>query len=205
MKKIYCLILSLITVFTLSFTSVAYASEPTYTFEFSSEDAISSEIATRLSRGESDFTIERTFPTSEPGVSNEISIRVWTTTANESLRVARATDTVNWALSGRYYLISNDETISNYGNHGSVDYTGSSLQNAHWEVYHDLTYKYADKYTATATDSEVDVSNGTKFLGKYKLKNKSTGNYAETAEIYIIVKNDGHWESKGNFGAIHVD
>lgn len=205
MKKIHCLILSLITVFTLSFTSVAYASEQTCTFEFLSEDAISSEITTRLSDGESDFTVERTFPTSEPDVSNEISIHVWTTTANDSLRVARAADTVNWALSGRYYLTSNEETISNYGNHGSVDYTGSSLTNAHWEVYHDLTYKYADKYTATATDSEVSVSNGKKFLGKYKLKNKSTGNYAETAEIYIIVENDGHWESKGNFSAIHVD
>lgn len=204
MKKIYCLILSLITAFSLSITAAAYAGEQTYTFEFSSEDAISSEIATRLSNGESDFTVERTFPTSELGVSNEISIHVWTTTTNESLRVASATDTINWALSGRYYLISNDETISNYGNHGSVDYTGSSLKNAHWEVYHDLTYKYADKYTATATDSEVSVSNGMKFLGKYKLKNNSTGKYSDNAEIYIIVENDGYWESKGNYGAIHV-
>ena len=68
-----------------------------------------------------------------------------------------------------------------------------------------LTYKYAYKYTATATDSEVSVSNGKKFLGKYKLKNKSTGNYADTAEIYIIVENDGYWESKGNYSAINVD
>ena len=68
MKKIYCLILSLITAFSLSITAAAYAGEQTYTFEFSSEDAISSEIATRLSNGESDFTVERTFPTSELGL-----------------------------------------------------------------------------------------------------------------------------------------
>lgn len=205
MRKIYCLILPLLLMLTLPFISAVYASEQMDIYELSSEDSINLEIASRLSNGESNFTVERTFSTSEPDLSNKISIHVWTTAKNENLRGTRETKTVNWALSGRYYLKSNDDTISNYGNHGSVDCTGTSLRNAHWEVYHDLTYKYATKYTATANNSEIGVNNGNKFLGKYKLKNKSTGKYASEAEIYIIVKNDGHWKSKGNYGAINVD
>ena len=68
-----------------------------------------------------------------------------------------------------------------------------------------MTYKYQDKFTATATDSETSVTNGKKYIGKYELKNKSTGKYYESAEIYIIVKKDGNWETKGNYSAIHID
>lgn len=205
MKNIRKIFLGLIAVLSLSFSIVTYAAEaPTSDFEFSS-DSLGREVIERINAGETDFEITKEITTSDPDLGNEISISVWITKKTEVSRAATATDTINWALSGRYYYKSNDETVSNYGNHGSVDYTGSSLKNAQWDVYHDVTYKYQDKFTATATDSEISVTNGKKYIGKYELKNKSTGKYSESAGIYIIVKKDGKWETKGNYGAIHID
>lgn len=189
------------------FASAAESSSQFNGFECSS-DEVSKEIGNRIANGETSFTIKRNFDTQETGLGNEIEISVWITEAKvKSLTVADTT--VNWALSGRYYLTSNDDTVSNYGNHGSVDYTGTTLINAVWEVYHDVTYKYKDKYETRSSDGESEVTedgkNGIKFLGKYRLKNKSTGIWSDDGEIYIIVFKDGSWRSKGNYDQINVD
>lgn len=203
MKKIRWLAISLVMV--LSFSTFAYAAENSYVgFEYSSTN-IEQEVMERIKAGENSFRITKEIETSDSELGNEITVNVWVTENAEQIKTVRTTKTVNWALSGRYYFKSSDETISNYGNHGSVDYTGSSLKNAQWDVYHDLTYKYQDKYTATATNSEKSVTDGKQFIGKYKLKNKSTGKYADAAEIYIIVEKDGSWRTKGNYSAINVD
>lgn len=203
MKKIRWLAISLVMV--LLFSTLTYAAENSDAgFEYSSTN-IEKEVMERIKAGENSFRITKEIETSDPELGNEISVNVWVTENTEQIRTVRTTKTVNWALSGRYYFKSSDETISNYGNHGSVDYTGSSLKNAQWDVYHDLTYKYQDKYTATATNSEKSVTDGKQFTGKYKLKNKSTGKYADAAEIYIIVEKDGSWRTKGNYSAINVD
>ena len=205
MKRIISLFLSMVVVLSLSFSTVALAAEtPATSYEVSSDD-LSQEIQDRINAGETRFVLSKDLETFDPDLGNEITVEVWVTRTPSTLMSAQATETVNWALSGRYYKVSNEETISNYGNHGSVDYTGTTVKNAIWDVYHDITYKYQGQYTATATDSEETVTNGKKFIGKYRLKNNSTGNYAEDAEIYIIVKKDGSWNSKGNYSAINVD
>ena len=205
MRRMIPLLLSMVVVLSLSFSTVASAAEtPTTSYEVSSDD-LSQEIQERINAGETRFVLSKDLETTEPDLGNEITVEVWVTRTQSTLRAAQATETVNWALSGRYYKVSNDETISNYGNHGSVDYTGTTVKNAIWDVYHDITYKYQGQYTVTATDSEETVTNGKKFIGRYRLKNNSTGNYAEDAEIYIIVKKDGSWNSKGNYSAINVD
>lgn len=205
MKAFRYLIFSLIAILGLSFSTIVFASEnPEDGFEFSSNH-LGKEVMERIHAGETSFKIKKELKTSDPKLGNEIVVKVWVDSSTVLQKTARATETINWALSGRYYFKDSDETVSNYGNHGSVDYTGSSLLNAHWDVYHDLTYQYSDKYTATATDSEQSVTGGKKFVGKYRLKNKSTNNYADDAEIYIIVKNNGDWETKGNYSAININ
>lgn len=190
------------------FASAAEASSQFNGFECSS-DEISKEIGNRIANGETNFTIKRSFDTQETGLGNEIEISVWITEPKVKSSLTSADKTVNWALSGRYYLTSNDDTVSNYGNHGSVDYTGTSLKNAVWNVYHDVTYKYKDKYETRKSDGESEVTeggkDGIKFLGKYRLKNKSTGIWSDDGEIYIIVFEDGSWRSKGNYDQINVD
>lgn len=189
------------------FASVDSFSNQTSGFEFSS-DELYNEINNHIADGETNFTIKRNFNTREAGLGNEIKISVWIT-ESKAFSLAAADKTVNWALSGRYYFKSSDETISNYGNHGSVDYTGTSLKNAEWEVYHDVTYKYKDKYETRSSDSDSEVTengkSGTKFSGKYRLKNKSSGKWSDDGEIYMIVFKDGSWHSKGNYDQINVD
>ncbi len=163
------------------------------------------DILSRIDAGETHFEMSTVCSTSDPEINAELSLQIWVEPAENCTRAAQATKTINWALSGRYYFKSTDETVSNYGNHGSVDYTGSKLLNEDWEVYHDVTYKYSEKYTATATSSEEDLSDGKKFIGKYKLKNSKTNVYCSDAEIYIIVRTDGDWETKGNYNAINID
>lgn len=206
MKKVCCMFLSLVATLTLLFPTVSLASEKyTNGFEFSS-DSLSNEILERISSGEKSFSISKEMETSDPELGNEITVKVWTTKKTTIERTATvATDTVNWALSGRYYFKSSDETVSNYGNHGSVDYTGTKLEHEQWDAYHDVTYKYSDSYKATASTSTTNVTDGKKFIGKYRLKNTKSNSYSDDAEIYIIVKKDGSWSSKGNYGAINVD
>ena len=120
----------------------------------------------------------------------------------------KGTGTVNWTLSGRYYFKSTDETVSNYGNNGSVDYTGTSLQNEVWNVYHNVTYKYRDQYEAKKSSGTSEVTengkNGIKFNGTYRLKNSNTGNWCDNASIYIIVFGNGTWRTHGNYSNINI-
>jgi hypothetical protein len=190
------------------FASAAESSTQDNGFEYSGNE-LSEEIESRIANGETNFTIKRNFDTQEAGLGNEIGISVWITESTTD-SVTPAARTVNWALSGRYYFTSSDETVSNYGNHGSVDYTGTSLEEPFvWDAYHDVTYKYRNQYEARSSESESEVTenskNGVKFLGKYRLKNSSTGEWCSDGEIYIIVFVDGSWRSKGNYDQINVD
>ena len=91
-------------------------------FEYSYED-IKNEVTQRINNGETNFCVERTFATAESDMCNDISIEICVTK-----ELARsASETVNWSLSGRYYFKSSDETISNYGNRGSAEYTGTKV------------------------------------------------------------------------------
>ncbi len=174
-------------------------------FTFSNIDSdIETQIQSNIQNGKTHFIVSKEVETSEPGLFNSIMVDI-----SLEQGVKANSGTVNWTLSGRYYYKSTDETVSNYGNNGSVDYNGSSLYNKVWDVYHNVTYKYKDKYEARASSSEINVTEnqktGIKFNGKFRLKNKSSGNWCEDANVYIIVFKDGTWRTHGNYSNIHVD
>ncbi len=213
MKKIkdfISVLLAALIVFALPISAMAASSDidngSNYDFfTVSSIDAdIAAQIQSNIQNGKTQFTVSKEVETSEPGLFNSIVIDI---SLNQGTKANSGT--VNWTLSGRYYFKSSDETVSNYGNNGSVDYNGSSLYNKVWNVYHNVTYKYKDKYEAKSSSSETNVSEnqktGIKFNGKFRLKNKSSGDWCEDANIYIIVFKDGTWNTHGNYSNIHVD
>lgn len=177
------------------------ANEESVLYSVFSED-IASEIFSAMDNGQKKVTIERDLQTSENGLFNEFSLEI---TFEDGIRSA---GTVNWTLSGRYYLKSTDDTVSNYGNNGSVDYTGTSLQNESWSVYHNVTYKYQSQYEARSSSGTFDITEngktGIKYNGTYRLKNSSTGNWCDDANVYIIVFRDGSWRSQGNYSNINI-
>ncbi len=178
-------------------------------FEFSSEE-IAREISSRLDAdaGKISFYITKEFDTSDCNIGNSITLEVTCTTdgqAGKNLKIAAASGTVNFALSGRYYFKSSDETVSNYGIHGSADYTGSSLKNIIWDKYHDVVSKYSKQYSATSSKSTEDVTSGKKLIGSFRLKNTSNNTWCDDAEITITIKYDGSWSSVGNYSAIKVN
>ncbi len=174
-------------------------------FEYSREDLVN-EVTRRINSGETNFVVERTFATSESDLCNDISIEI-----NVTNNLARSSsNTVNWSLTGRYYFASNDETVSNYGNRGSADYSGTAVSYEQWDAYHTVTYKYRDTYEArcskgTSNVTDEDHGDGIKFNATYKLQNSNTGNWADNTAIYIIVFEDGHWKSYGNYSSINVN
>jgi len=210
LKGSISILLSVLAFFIFPITSMATSFEETNEsyydfFTFSNIDAdIEAQIQSNLQNGKTQFIVSKEVETSEPGLFNSIVIDICFE------KEAKANSgTVNWTLSGRYYYKSTNETVSNYGNHGSVDYNGSSLYNKVWNVYHNVTYKYKDKYEAKASNSESYVTenqkNGIKFNGKFRLKNKLSGNWCNDANIYIIVFWNGTWRTHGNYTNIHVD
>lgn len=175
-----CFMLTAINVF-------AYVGE-TNSFEISSDD-----FEKNLYSLDKDEVIEVTkiFSTSDPNIENKITVTI--------TKDAKATDTVNFVAAGRYYFKSNDVTISNYGIKGSADYNGTSVFDYVYDVYHDVKPAYKSKYTGTARKSTSSVTDGREFKGKYKLKNTDTGNFADDAQITVLVKKDGYWKVSGNF------
>lgn len=205
-RIIFPLIMSMVMAFIFNPINVsATSSNEDVEFEDDSVLVVNDDILSRIDAGETQFSFNTVCNTSDPEISAEFSLEVWVESSEHSTRAAQEIKTINWALSGRYYFTATDETISNYGNHGSVDYTGSKLLNEDWEVYHDVTYKYSEKYTGTATASVEELTDGKKFIGKYRLRNDTTKKYCVDGEIYIIVRIDGDWETKGNYSAINID
>lgn len=205
MKRLSSFILIFVMLFCVSNTKITLAAEKVLnseylvlgSFEISSSD-IEESIVCFLNSDDKELKITRIFETGDKEIGNEITIKI----ARSNLR---ATDTINFALSGRYYFTSNDVTISNYGIHGSADYTGSSLKNIVWDAYHDVTTKYSATYSGTATKSTESLTKGKKLIGGFSLKNTKNNTWSDDAEISISINYDGSWSSKGNYGAIHVD
>ena len=210
MKKVVVLFLSLILIVGLSMPTFALADTSLETttsqaefFSFAYDD-MTNEIAYHIRNGEKRFTVVREVQTNESDLYNQIEVSVSVERLTKS-----SSGTVNWTLSGRYYFKSTDETVSNYGNNGSVDYSGNKLSNQIWDVYHNITYKYRNQYEPKSSGSETTVTEnsktGIKFNGKYRLKNSNTGKWCDDANIYIIVFKDGSWRSHGNYGKINVN
>ena len=214
MKKLGSLLLVFVMLF--AFTSTAFAAEsfadgsevktPLGGFEIISEE-ITREINSKLASqaGDMSFAITKQFATSDSSMGNEITIEVTRIEKTPASAKAPASGTVNFALSGRYYFTSNNVTVSNYGIHGSVDYTGSSLKNIIWDKYHDVTVGYSSLYSATSSKSTEDVTNGKTLIGNFRLKNTSTNKWCDDAKISITVKFDGNWSTVGNYSAININ
>ena len=208
MKRLNSLLLIVTLLFTISNTNITFAAEknsneylPIGNFEISSRD-VEESVISFLNSEETEFIMTKDFITSDESVGNEITIKI---TRLESDVSVLATETINFALSGRYYFKSSDTTISNYGIHGSAEYTGYSLKNINWDKYHDVTSKYSATYSGTATASTEDLTKGKKLIGGFSLKNTKTNTWSDDAEISISIYYDGSWATKGNYGAIHVD
>ncbi|GMQ58381.1 hypothetical protein AN1V17_27760 [Vallitalea sediminicola] len=143
--------------------------------------------------------ISKTLSTSNPAIKNEIVMEITKTKFN-------STETVNFVLSGRYYLVSNDDTVSNYGIEGSADCTGDEVENVIYDVYHNVKPEHQDNYNSSAAKTKSTISDGVKLKGTYKLKNKKTGEWeSDIAKITIIIKKDGNWETEGNYGDISIN
>lgn len=205
-RNFLSMILALVFVTTGAVTSFA-ASTDIQTLEFEySRDSIAHEIAQRIQNGETDFVVEKTYATDEPGVYTDVAVEINITNNN----TRASSGTINWSIIGRYYFASDDETVSNYGNRGSADYSGTTISNEQWDAYHTVTYKYSDTYEARCSTSESEVTDedhgdGTKFNATYRLKNTDTGNWADNTAIYIIVYVDGYWFVKGNYTEANVN
>lgn len=205
-RNVLSVILALVFVATGAVTSFAASADVhSAMFEFSNE-SITNEIAQRIRNGETNFCVQRTYATEEPDVYTDVAVEIDITNAN----TRASSGTINWSIIGRYYFASDDETISNYGNRGSADYSGSTISNEQWDAYHTVTYKYSDTYEARYSTSEAEVNDedhgdGTKFNATYRLINKNTGNWADNTAIYIIVYVDGHWFVRGNYTNVNVN
>lgn len=151
------------------------------------------------------FSLTREINTEDSEIGNVITIEISRTTAPTLTRATLESGTVNFALSGRYYDKSSDATVSNYGMHGSADYTGYSLKNVQWETYHDVVTKYSDMYSPSSSGATESVTGGEKYIGTFKLRNTNTNTWCTEAEISITIKNDGDWSAIGNFNAININ
>ena len=163
MKKVVVLFLSLILIVGLSMPTFALADTSLETttsqaefFSFAYDD-MTNEIAYHIRNGEKRFTVVREVQTNEADLYNQIEVSVSVERLTKS-----SSGTVNWTLSGRYYFKSTDETVSNYGNNGSVDYSGNKLSNQIWDVYHNITYKYRNQYEPKSSGSETTVTENIK-------------------------------------------
>ena len=205
-RNIFSILLALVLVTVGAVPSFAASTDnQTLEFEYSS-DSIAHEIAQRIQNGETNFVVEKTYATGEPDVYTDVAVEIDITNTN----TRASSGTINWSITGRYYFASDDETISNYGNRGSADYSGSTIYNEQWDAYHTVTYKYSNNYEARCSTSEAEVTDedhgdGTKFNAPYRLKNKNTGNWADNTAIYIIVYVDGYWFVKGNYTNVNVN
>jgi len=135
MKKISCALILVITLlFSLSATTFSSKAAETENgnrvflggFEFISEE-ITQEINTWFTEsGDISFTLTKEIETSDSELGNSITIKITRTEASMAAMATSSSGTLNFALSGRYYFKSSDTTISNYGIHGSVDYSISN-------------------------------------------------------------------------------